>query len=388
MIEITDKKMCCGCGACVNICPKKCITMEYDDEGYLYPKVDTDKCIKCNQCDKVCHLKSNDTISKEYINKIEFYGAYNKEIDVVKVSSSGGIFWILAKYIIANNGVVYGVEQPSTYEVLHSRAETLERCEKFRRSKYLQSNVKMTYTNVKNDLELKRQVLFTGTPCQIAGLYSFLGKIYENLYTCDVVCHGVPSIAVYKKYISEFERKHNSKVINVRWRDKVKGWGPNRVTLFLENGKEVTSISQENMFQKGFLDNVYLRPSCYECKYARFPRIGDISLADFWGYEGELSKKNSNSGLSIIILSSLKGTELFNNIKNELVYHSVSEEYVKQKSRHAYLPPVKNYDRKRFFKDFNSLTLEQLSEKYIKPHTFSQKVFRKVRRFVDSHIYR
>lgn len=387
MIEILKKTECCGCEACINICPKECISMKYDNEGFTYPKVNEKYCIDCGLCEKVCHLKPNYKIQKDFLTNMQFYAAFNKDREITKTSSSGGVFWLLVEYVIKNKGVVYGVEQNSTFSVRHNRAETLNECEKFRLSKYLQSDMSLIYRGAKKDLESGRDVLFSGTPCQIAGLYSFLNKDYDNLITCDIVCHGVPSKAVFKKYINEVEKKYDTKVTNIIWRDKTYGWGPNRVTLILEDGRKITTTSQENSFQKGFLDNVYLRPSCYKCKYAKFPRIADISLADFWGYEGELVKENNNLGLSVIIVSSVKGSKLFKSINKSIKYHEVKEEYVKERCRHAYLPPKYNSDRERFFKDFDKLTFEKLSDKYIICNTTTRKTIKKARKFIDKYVY-
>ena len=380
MIEVLEKDKCCGCQACVNVCPKECITMKYDEEGYIYPIIDTEKCIKCDLCKKVCHLINKNAIKKSFIENNKFYAAYNKDYKIMENSSSGGIFWLLAKSIINVNGIVYGAEQTSIFSVKHKRAETLDECVPFRGSKYLQSNINKSYKMVKEDLLNNKKVLFSGTPCQVAGLYSYLGKEYENLYTCDVVCHGVPSMRVFKKYIKELEESKKKKVTNIIWRDKSQGWGPIRICIYFDDGEKLIQTSQDNMFQLGFLDNVYLRPSCYKCKYAKLPRISDISLADFWGYEGELKNANNNRVLSIVILCSEKGIEIFNSICKNINYHEVCEEYVKSKSRHVYTHPLENYDRENFFKDFNKCSFHELTEKYIKASTLKGKLIKKIRK--------
>lgn len=386
MIEIKEKSKCCGCNACLNICPKNCIKMEYDSEGFLYPVVNKDLCIDCNLCNNVCHLVNNKKLKND--NEIrKFYAAYNKNLNILKDSSSGGVFWLMVEEIIKNNGVVYGVEQSSTFIVRHSRSESLKESEKFRKSKYLQSDIGECFKEIKKDLKDNRIVLFSGTPCQVAGLYSYLNNDYENLYTCEVICHGVPSRAVLKKYIDEINNKFNSNVRNIIWRDKINGWGPNHVSLELDDGRKISSISQKNIFQKGFLDNIYLRPSCYECKYAKLPRIADISLADFWGYEGNLIEDNNNNGISLVIVSSANGEKLFGSIKMNLFYHAVDEDYAKSKSRHSYLPPKKNGDRKRFFKDLNTYKFSKLVDKYIICEKINYRVMRKFRRIIDKKIY-
>lgn len=365
MIKIENKIQCCGCQACVNICPKKCIKMKLDKEGFEYPVVDEEKCIHCGLCEKVCHMHGDEIYEmNEPVKQLEFYAAYNKDIETMKKSSSGGIFWLLVQKIIEKKGIVYGAIQDSLYEVKHIRADNLEKAQKMRKSKYLQSHINDTYQMVKEDLRKGKYVLFSGTPCQIAGLYSFLGENQKKLYTCDVVCHGVPSIKVFKQYIECTEKKKKVKVKDICFRDKIHGWGPNYVSLKLENGKKISNVSIENTFQLGFLQNIYLRPSCYSCRYARLPRIGDISLADFWGYNGPLQKNNKNRGLSAIIISTQKGKELFEMIKSNIEYHEVEKEFLTSKSRHVYIHPEVNSQREEFFKDFNNMDFETLTKKY------------------------
>lgn len=372
MIDIQDKGKCSGCGACLNICPQNSIIMKMDEEGFMYPKVKLSDCIDCGLCNKVCPIENN--FKRNIAAICDFYCAHNKDKTVVRDSSSGGIFGLLAERTVKNNGVVYGVELKKDFIVEHGRADNLEDCLKFRKSKYLQSNIKDNYRKAEHDLKMGKEVLFSGTPCQIAGLYSYLMKDYENLITCDVVCHGVPSKLVFDKYISELNREMEDKAISIIWRDKRQGWRPNRVSILFEGGKELISTSQENPFQKGFLDNLYLRPCCYKCQFAQLPRLGDISLADFWGYQGSLLQENVNEGLSIVIISSDKGKKVFEEIKDKCSIDAVTADYVKERSRHSYLPPIYNNKRKKFFKDLNNYNfMYELNKKYICLSLFERK---------------
>lgn len=361
MIKIEDKSQCCGCNACGNICPHDAIAMKYDNEGFLYPHVNENQCIECGLCVKVCPVINKYQKNTDY--KCDFIGGYNKDENILSGSSSGGIFWLLAENIIGRKGVVYGVELGDNFYVFHNRSESLNESKKFMKSKYLESNIGLIYRKVKNDLENKLYVLFSGTPCQIAGLCSYLGKEYSNLYTCDVVCHGVPSKVVFDKYIQELNISQKAKAVSICWRDKSKGWGPNRVTVYFNDNHKLTSVSIKNPYQAGFLKNLYLRPSCYKCNFAKLPRMADISLADFWDYEGKLS--NNNKGLSIIILSSAKGLQLFDEIKKYTEYEFVDEQSVRKKSRHVHLPPLNNEKRNLFFRDLNKYSFNELSKKYI-----------------------
>lgn len=364
MIEIVKKSNCCGCGVCVSICPKQAISLQLDEEGFLYPNIDNNLCVDCSLCNKVCPKENNFERNKNY--NCEFFAAYNKNRQIAIDSSSGGIFWSFVEYIIKNNGVVYGVELGDNFSVFHNRAITLEQALKFRKSKYLESNTNNIYKKVKEDLNNNKLVLFSGTPCQTAGLYSFLDKEYKNRYTCDVVCHGVPSMKVFDKYITELNSKENSTAISMCWRDKENyGWGPNHVSINFENGKKIITTSLNNPYQKGFLLNFYLRPSCYACNWAKLPRVGDISLADFWGYKGELFERNNNVGISIIVISSENGKELFENCKTSFFYHSVDKNYVISKSRHVYRHPQRKIARKYFFKDLERHSFDFVSKKYL-----------------------
>jgi len=364
MIEIMNKGKCSGCGACRNVCPVNCIRMELDQEGFLYPVVDKEKCTKCGLCNKVCHLENR--FSRNDNEECLFFCAYNNEIEITRDSSSGGIFWLLVEdTIIEKSGVVYGVVLKNNFYVTHERAETLEKCKDFRKSKYLESDTGLVYQNVKRDLDNKKFVLFSGTPCQIAGLYSFLQKDYDTLLTCEVVCHGVPSKVVFDKYIKELNEENNDLAVSINWRDKRIGWYPNMVSIQFGSANEIVSSSAQNPYQKGFLKNLYLRPSCYECPYARLPRISDISLADFWGYEGLLKELNQNNGLSIVILSSEKGKTAFRRIKDKCKTEVVEKDYVMLKSRHSHSKPIYNKYREAFFKELNKTSFKKLAKKYI-----------------------
>lgn len=363
MIKL-EKKDCCGCESCKNICPKNCIEIIQDEEGFTYPAVDEEQCVKCGLCVKKCPAINYQRRDK---SQCRGFVSYNKDSEVLENSSSGGVFWELVKYVIAQNGKVYGAENYDGRNVCTSGADTLEECKKYRKSKYIQSEMRQSYIHAKEDLDSGRLVLFSGTPCHIAGLYTFLGRDYDNLYSVDVVCHGVPSKKVYNMYLDAIEQKYKSEVKEYCWRDKREGWRPNHLSIKLENGEELYMTSKENPCQKGFLDNLYLRKSCYECKYNGIPRVADISLADAWGYKGNLADKHKNRGLSYVILSSEKGGKIFDCIKEFLIYEEVEIEKIVSGSRHVSLPPEKSRVRERFFEDLNTngRSFQYIQKKYI-----------------------
>ena len=365
------KELCCGCGACKDACTINCISMKQDNEGFVYPVVDEKRCLNCGKCTVVCpnfqrfaKVKENYTAS--------FYASYGKNFQKVKEGSSGGIFELLAEEIIGIKGIVYGAYLDEKIRVRHGRATNIDEVMKFRKSKYLQSDMTGIFNRIKEDLDEDKNVLFTGTPCQVAALYSFVGRDYSNLFTVDIVCHGVPSELVFEKYICSVEEKNGKKIISLCWRNKEEGWGPNRISLYFDDGSSIVMKSQENPMQVGFLDNLYLRPSCYNCNFAKMPRIGDITLGDFWGYDGTLLKENNNKGLSLVVLSSQKGESLYERIREKVIDEKVEQQYCVDRSYHLANAPKNNNMRENFFRDIrDGMDFSSLCRKYI----YSNKVW-------------
>lgn len=365
-IDIQEKENCCGCGACVNACSRGCISMYIDEEGFAYPQVNYKACINCGECLEKCHLVNS--VWNHNSSEPSCYVAYNKDNEKTKKGSSGGIFQSLYEAIYDMHGIVYGASLDSRFEVRHHRVPDLEGAGKFRKSKYLQSDIGNTFFLAKRDIEEGRTVLFSGTPCQIEGLYGYLGKEYSNLYTVDLVCHGVPSKKVFVKYLEAMEKKYNSRPVSICWRDKRDGWGPNKISLKFADGREVITTSSNCLIQIGFLNNLYLRPSCYRCRYAAIPRVADISLGDFWGYDKKLAAENGNKGLSMVIVSNEKGKYLFEQIREEIYIEEVELDYCKKKSTHLANAPTENEKRYEFMADLkNGMGFKALSKKYLFP---------------------
>ncbi len=306
MINLHNKSHCCGCSACANVCPKRCITMVSDNEGFLYPKVDTAECVDCGLCENVCPIINKPQSSY----RTKAFGCYNKDDEVRLNSSSGGVFCVLCKYIVeVKKGVVFGAEFDDDFNVHHKYAETMEDCKKFRGSKYVQSIIGERYKEAKRFLDDGRFVLFTGTPCQIAGLHSYLKKPYDRLYTQDIACHSVPSPKIwdeYKKYISK-----GRKIKNICFRDKKTGWESPLFLVDFDNDTSYKCKYFENEFIRGFVNGLYSRPSCYECKFSSIDRCSDITLADFWGVSSFYPELNDKKGTSLVLVHSKKGVELF-----------------------------------------------------------------------------
>lgn len=341
MIKIERKQDCCGCRSCVQRCPQKCISFIIDDEGFGYPKVDMANCVDCHLCEKVCPV-INQSDSKE---PVRVYAAFNKDEEVRLKSSSGGVFSALAESVLDNNGVVFGACFNEKWEVVHDYTEDKEGLEKLRGSKYVQSDIGETYKQAEDFLKAGRFVLFSGTPCQIAGLRKFLRKDYDNLLAVDVICHGVPSPMVFQRYLDEVKEKHTGVLEFISFRDKRIGWKKFSFSIrFIDNSNngDVVLFSQpfnENLFVKGFLKNIYLRPSCYHCPAKNFTSGSDITLGDLWGADKIIPETDDDKGLSAVIINSNKGKFYFDKLLinkakvdlssvakyNSMIYTSVKE---------------------------------------------------------------
>lgn len=308
-------KDCSACGACYNICPKNAITMKEDENGFLHPVIDKEKCVNCGLCKKVC----NYNIKKEEQNKnIKTYAAISKDKELLKKSASGGIFATIASNVLKADGVVYGcsMEKNAELTIKHIRVTKLEELKKIQGSKYVQSEIGNTYKLIKKDLEDNKIVLFSGTPCQVDGLYGYLlGKKYDNLFTIDIICHGVPSQQMFKDYIKNLEQKINGKILTFDFRNKTKGWGLYAKYTYEKNGvkKQKVIPAYNSSFYQLFLDSLIYRENCYKCPYAANKRVGNITIGDFWGIEEEHPKEietnkiQTKNGISCIIINDIYG---------------------------------------------------------------------------------
>lgn len=320
MIKVSHPKDCCGCSACAQICPRKCIDLRADKEGFLYPVVNKEACTSCGLCEKACPVINQSTNSKPVLT----LAAINLNHETRLQSSSGGIFSLLAEETINKGGVVFGAAFNKNWEVEHIYIEGKEHIDKLRGSKYVQSRIGESYKQAKAFLNAGREVLFSGTPCQIAGLKKFLRKDYNNLKTVDVVCHGTPSPKVWRKYLEEVSLEHNvAKITNIQFRCKTNGWKNYSLTIKHKDRDGIERVLQEsfgeNIFMKCFLNNLCLRPSCYACP-ARDGKSGsDITLADLWGTESICPDMDDDKGTSLVLLRN-KDFELPNFNKKGIEY--------------------------------------------------------------------
>ena len=357
-----DSFSCSGCSACASACPKNCIEMMSDKEGFLYPHVNKEQCINCGICDSVCPI-----IHKMNTNKsCTAIAAMNLNEKIRIESSSGGIFTLIAEAIIDEGGIVFGAAFADDFKSVHHICVE-KKCDlaKLRGSKYVQSTINNTYTQVKEYLDSGRTVLFTGTPCQIGGLYSFLRKTYDNLYTQDIICHGVPSPMVWKKYVEEREDKATSKTQQLSFRHKKYGWKKFSIIFEFSNCKKYLKSLHEDSFMKAFLSNICLRPSCYSCSFKSLNRQADITLADFWGVQFVLPEMDDDKGTSLVIINSTKGARLFSSISSKIIYKVVDIETVIKYNSAAVKSCILNNRRDDFFRVIQNSDFKTAEKKFL-----------------------
>ena len=312
-IHLAEAAQCTGCAACASICPVGAIRMVEDREGFLSPKIDRKTCIGCHQCEKRCPILNPESRDDKYETKA--FAMVNKDEEIRRKSSSGGVFYALAKWTIDQGGVVFGARFDEKWQVVHDYAETLEGVIPFMGSKYVQSRIGDSYKQVKSFLEEGRWVLYSGTPCQLAGLRSFLGKKYERLLQVDLICYGVPSPGVWRSYLKE-RSKVNGEITRVSFRDKRDGWKHSRFIVAYRNGKE----DVDGMFMSGFSYKVYLRRSCFDCPFRCYHRDTDLTIADYWGCDKHCREMDDDKGTSVVFSHSPVGDSILEAISESVCF--------------------------------------------------------------------
>lgn len=378
MIKITDKSKCSGCAACANVCPKGCIKMSPDALGFLYPKVDSQVCVDCGLCSKICSILNKSSL-EEYVEKA--YAAKNKDNDVRKNSSSGGIFSLLAQKVLDNGGIVYGAAFDEDCRVNHAAVSSKSELSKLQGSKYVQSNIAFVYRNVENDLKKGKQVLFTGTPCQVNGLYAYLRQEYDNLITQDLICHGVLSSVVFEKYLSYRAQKQGAKVQSMTFRDKTNGWKDYAVKINFDDGSKYSIPHTKDEAMRVYLKNYALRPSCYKCAFKGKNRMSDITLADFWGAKNVVPQMDDDKGLSFVICHSAKGNELLQSILPNTESQNVNYEDVIRYNMSCEKSTPEPKNNKEFCQEILENSFDGVVKKYCKV-PFKSKLKRVVKAIV------
>ena len=355
-----EKTECSGCGACLNVCPRNCIAMKRDDEGFVYPEIDQTLCIDCHKCQKLCPFQQE--VVKAIIK--ECYAAYNKNLATRMKSSSGAIFSALALSVLNEKGVVYGGAFTEDFKKVKIQvAENPEQLESLYGSKYLQSDTGTSFQEVKKYLTEGRTVLFSGTPCQVAGLKYSLGKKYDNLFCVDIICHGTPSPALWEKYTLHLENQYGGKISSVNFRCKDSNWSDFGMKEKVSDRWIYTSKT-DNPYMLMFLKNYCLRPSCYACKM-KGHSVADITIGDFWGVDEIHPELNDGKGISSVIVRTRKGQRLLKNISEDIVAKQCTYDEIIRKNSAEVNSVLAPAERKTFFLDMNKLSFSQLKNKYV-----------------------
>ena len=362
MIRIESKEKCCGCTACASVCAHGCISMIEDREGFKYPKVDLSICVNCGLCEKVCPILYSDS----YGEVILVLGAINNNDEIRKNSSSGGVFSIFAESFIDSGGVVVGCAMDRTLQAIHVICETKKDLTQLRSSKYVQSNLDNIFIKIRDLLQSGRSVLFSGTPCQVSGLRRFLLKPYDNLFCIDVLCHGVPSPKLFREYKDSMEKKYGAKAISVNFRCKKKEWKRLYIEFKFDNGKEYYKNASFDPYMQLFLGNKSQRSSCFRCPFTTTSRQGDISLGDFWGIGRIHHRVEDDMGVSLILVNSEKGMNMFKSIRTQM--KTISCELDQVVASNSVLVQNINGDKQRnlFYKSYVLDGLHSSVKKYTK----------------------
>lgn len=324
-----NKADCCGCGACYNACPQEAISLGKDEYGFIIPKIDTTRCIMCGLCCKVCPIKNENILNKP----TSAYAVALKDINTLKKSASGGAFAGIAHYFLTQGGIVYGASYGKNLYVHHISVKNIKDLEKLQDSKYVQSDIEKSYIKVRENLMDGKKVLFCGTPCQIAGLKSFLNKDYEKLYTIDLVCHGVPNYQLFIDGINSLVEV-GDKIKKVSFRSKENGWGTEGVVL--TEKKKYVFNERTSSYYYYFLRSAIYRDSCYKCKFASENRPGDISIGDYWKIESAHPKFwntiDEKNGVSCVLINTEKGKKMFNLVQKDFFVINSSVQLVKERN--------------------------------------------------------
>ena len=365
MIDRLEKRECCGCTSCSSVCPTKAIQMLPDEEGFVYPVIDKKKCIACGACERSCPV----------INAIENtdlplsgYVVRNKNYEILNNSASGGFFSAVADYTIKRGGIVFGAAYDESLNVCHMSAERPEEIYKFRTSKYVQSDMGSVYENVKNNLIAGRLVCFSGTPCQVAGLQQYLKKKYENLITVDLICHGVPSPNLWRKYLEWQNEKNKSNVVACNFRKKTYGYHNGTLELIFENGKHYYGSARNDMMIKCFFNEIASRPSCYDCAFKCAKHTSDFTVFDCWHASNiaDSIEKDDDKGYTNLFINSDVGFMVFKDLKQYLEsYPADIETMIHYDGVMVRRSATPHKDRKKFYQSLCQNGIEITVQKYL-----------------------
>lgn len=369
MIDIKDKRNCCGCQACADICPTSAISFAKDSEGFFYPKVDSAKCVNCGLCEKACPMLNLEGVRSHKQSMPKTFAGHHKNIAIRFESTSGGAFSALAAAMYRKGGYVSGAVHNDDWSVSNVVSKNKRDLAKLRSSKYVQSNAEGLYKSIAEKLSEGASVLACGAPCQMAGLRSFLDarKINDDkLIIVDFICRANYSPKAYASFIHWLEDSHSSKITSLKWKSKDHGWRILGFKAEFENGDVYFGDGYTNPYRRGFHDDFFARPTCYDCKFKGFPRVADISLGDFWGVEKVAPELDHNLGTSCIMVNTEKGEKFFKEVAASMETLECALDDILSGNRGPLMSPVKepNYNRDEFFKDLDSMPFDKLADKY------------------------
>lgn len=357
-ISKKTKYDCCGCTACENACNHNAITMQPDSMGFLYPVIDSTKCTDCGLCEKVCQFHSRYYRYEKSETPLAYSLRLKDEKQLLR-SQSGGAFYALAKSLIEEGGIVYGAAFTNDWKVSHQRVDNIRDLEKLRMSKYVQSDMRGVYAQIKGDLHLNSKVLFAGTACQVAGLKSYLpNRLQDNLYCIDIICHGVPSPKIWEDYLTYLEDKYKSKIMKACFRDKRFGWHGATESFLFNNGREIFRKTNNRLYFSG----LSLREACSKCYFTNTKRVGDITIGDCWGLPKNSPFELDKKGVSLVLVNSIKGANLLTSIGSIATMEPVSLENCMQEQL---IHPTKlNPKHSQFVHDYTTKGFKYVAEHY------------------------
>lgn len=366
MIRISEKAKCCGCTACANICPQKCITMCPDNEGFLYPQIDEEKCVDCHLCEHVCPILNHQPIKTDKLPKA--FAVRTTDDKVLMESTSGGFTTPLAEWVFSRGGVIWCATYDERNRVIHKRFTGFDQdFAKSRGSKYVQSDLGFSYREIEKELKAGRLVCFVGTTCQVYGLVSYLRKPYENLVTVDLVCHGTPSPKLWEKYVEYQEEKYKSKIVKVNFRNKTYGYHSGTMLLEFENGRKYTGSARVDYMLNSFFSEISSRPSCYECPFKQINRVSDFTIFDCW-HAGDLIEniEDDDRGYTNVLLQTEKAKKVLFELRHIDAYEIECELAIRTDGIMIEHSAIANSKRKSFYegidtRKFNSFAHDKLN---------------------------
>ena len=368
-----DKSECCGCSACQQICGHKAIKMLSDKDGFIYPVKDESKCVNCGLCELVCPY--NHIEDKRVSKEPSVFAAYARDLSIRQNSSSGALFYIIAEYVIKQGGIVYGASMNDDHKVCHCGVDNIDNLRFIRGSKYVQSSLEDCFIEIRSYLRSGRLVYFTGTGCQVAALKSFLIKDYDTLLTSDLICHGVPSQKLFDDHIAFLKKKYRGNIILYQFRDN-ENWGVCETVKIKKSSGKIKEFRKIpyglSPYLYAFMNNMIFRTSCYTCPFAKIPRQGDLMLADFWGIKDYHPEIDSSAGVSLVLINTVKGKNIFDRISNELIYVSSDIKDAAKKNGNLLKPTFRPKIRDKIFKIIREKGYESVAMKEFRPANYHE----------------